>query len=106
MCALAGRLSRWLAEGAGGGHAMLPAAGRVCSVHCAGANVGPTVRRGNVPWHFRTPSGAGGGFKPVGAVALSVNHAPKLLMHQSSGCYRPVPHRCPLGVVWAVWASP
>ena len=53
-----------LAEGAGGGgYAMLPAAGRVCSVHCARANVGPTVRRGNVPWHFRTPSGAGGGVR-------------------------------------------
>ena len=68
MCALARRLSRWLADWAGGegGHAMLPAAGRVCSVHCAGANVGPTVQRGSVPWHFHAPSGAEGGSTPSG----------------------------------------
>ena len=43
-----------------GGHAMLHAAGRVCSVHCAGANVGLTVLRGNA-WNFRAPFSAGGG---------------------------------------------
>ena len=64
VCALLGGCPAGSLRGkGGGGHAMLPAAGRVCSVHCVGANVGPTVRRGNVPWHFRTPSGAGGGVR-------------------------------------------
>ena len=36
------------------------------------------------------PVPGGGGFEPVGAVALSVVHAPRLLMHQSSGV---LPHR-------------